>query len=118
MISKTNISRRSFLSKATLTAAATSTLPYWYQEELLASPQAPAASSANSKPNVALVGCGGMGRYDARLASKFGNVVALCDLDEQRLSEAQSKDFPKAKLYHDFRKVVEQDSSMQSFVER
>ena len=110
MISKLNISRRSFLRKAILTATATSTLPHWYQEELLAAPQSPAAASPNSKPNVALVGCGGMGRYDARLASKFGNIVALCDLDEQRLSEAQTKDFPKATLFHDFRKVMEQDS--------
>ncbi|MBT5926857.1 MAG: Gfo/Idh/MocA family oxidoreductase [Verrucomicrobia bacterium] len=110
MKSSFNISRRSFLRKATLTAAATSALPNWYSEELLAMPQAPAATSANTKPNVALVGCGGMGRHDARLASKFGNIVALCDLDEQRLTEAQTKDFPKAKLYHDFRKVVELDS--------
>ena len=105
-----NISRRSFLKKTTMTAVTTAALPHWYREELLASPQAPAATSPNSRPNVALVGCGGMGRYDARLASKFGNIVALCDVDEDRLADTKNKDFPKAKLYHDFRKVVEQDS--------
>ncbi|MDB4610213.1 Gfo/Idh/MocA family oxidoreductase [bacterium] len=110
MISNLNISRRSFLRKAILTATATSTLPHWYQEELLAAPQTSSTASANGKPNVALIGCGGMGRYDARLASKFGNIVALCDLDQQRLSETRTKDFPKATLYDDFRKVVELDS--------
>ena len=64
MISNLSISRRSFLRKAILTVTATSTLPHWYQEELSAMPQASSTASAIGKPNVALIGCGGMGRYD------------------------------------------------------
>ncbi len=64
--------------------------------------------SPNDQPAIALVGCGGMGRGDAKNASRFGRVVALCDVDEARIAEAK-KLFPDATAYKDFRKVMERD---------
>ncbi len=48
-----------------------------------------------------------MGRGDARNAKRFGRIVALCDVDANHLSAAQ-KDFPDARGYADFRKLLEQ----------
>jgi len=97
-------SRRSFLQNA----AAAATLPAWFLEAERAQAVQPPANSPNEKPNIALVGCGGMGTADISLAAKFGNVVALCDLDESH-SGKLAKTYPNAKIYHDFRKLLERN---------
>src|SRR5688572_14844136 len=82
------ISRRSFLRSCTATAAATG-LPLWFiQRELARAAEQPGASvpSPNDRPGIALVGCGGMGAGDLQAASRFGNVVALCDVKENQTS--------------------------------
>jgi len=57
---------------------------------------------------MALVGCGGMGRGDAKSASRFGRIVALCDVDDGQLAQAK-KQWPDAATFKDFRKVMERD---------
>src|SRR3954470_22626917 len=50
---------------------------------------APASTSANSKINLAVVGCGGQGRGDMKgLISNGARLVALCDTDEKMIDEA------------------------------
>ncbi len=93
--------RRSFLKTAAAVAAATS-LPRWYLEEL----SAPIARAADDQPAIALIGCGGMGRGDAKNASRFGRVVAVCDVDDKQIAEAK-KQWPDAEAYKDFRKVMD-----------
>ncbi len=65
------------------------------------------AQSPNEKLNLALVGVGGRGRAHLKDAMEFGNVVALCDIDEQNLAAA-AKHEAKAKKYVDFRSMLEQ----------
>src|SRR5439155_16503745 len=55
---------------------------------------------------IGLIGCGGMGRNDAKLASRFGRVVAVCDVDESHIAEAK-KQWPDAKPFKDFRKLAQ-----------
>ena len=98
-----NTNRRSFLQTAAAAAAATS-LPNWYLNELAQS--AAAATVWDEKPAIALIGCGGMGKGDARNASRFGRIVALCDVDDSQLAEAK-KLWPDAETYKDFRKVMD-----------
>ena len=62
----------------------------------------------NDKPGVALIGCGGRGRGVAREAAALGQMLAVCDLDDANLAQAQ-KAWPEAKLYKDFRKLLERD---------
>ncbi|MBC7816656.1 MAG: Gfo/Idh/MocA family oxidoreductase [Planctomycetaceae bacterium] len=95
--------RRSFLRTAAATVAATS-LPRWFLEEVAQA--APAASAADEQPAVALVGCGGMGRGDAKNASRFGRIVAVCDVDDKQLGEVK-KLWPDAETYKDFRRVMD-----------
>ena len=68
--------------------------------------EAKGPTSKNDTPGIALVGCGGMGRGDAKNAERFGRIVALCDVDENQLAAA-GKTWPKAATLHDFRKVMD-----------
>ena len=107
-----NISRRSFLKTCAGTAAATG-LPAWFiQRELLGDSTRPKPLGPNDRPGIALVGCGGMGRGDAKNASRFGEIIALCDVDEKHVNQAGEqfgKDGKVPAKYNDFRKVMERD---------
>ncbi len=98
-------SRRRFLHSSVVFAGAAS-LPQWFLAQAADAPRSRVPLSPNDRPAVALIGCGGMGRADAKNASRFGDIVALCDVDEARLDEAQ-KQFPGAKRYQDFRDCVQ-----------
>ncbi|HZL36204.1 MAG TPA: Gfo/Idh/MocA family oxidoreductase [Tepidisphaeraceae bacterium] len=100
-------SRRDLL-KAAGCAAAGAALPAWFVEETLDAAELRPPKSANDKPNIALIGCGGRGRADAHESLPFGNIVAVCDVDEGH-AQGAAVDFPGAKPYHDFRKVLERD---------
>jgi len=63
--------------------------------------------SPNEKLNVAFVGCGGRGVANIEPIAGSENVVALCDVDERRAS-AMFKRFPKARKFHDYRKMLDQ----------
>jgi predicted dehydrogenase len=107
-----NISRRSFLRKCSLTAAATG-LPLWFLErEMDLAASEPKPLSPNDRPGIALVGCGGMGTGDAKNATRFGEIVAVCDVDGNH-AEAAAKTFSKngktPAKYGDFRKLMERD---------
>jgi predicted dehydrogenase len=103
------ISRRGFLKNSAVAAAAGLPAWFWEREQALAAP-APGTASPNGRPGIALVGCGGMGRGDAGNASRFGDVIAVCDVDRSR-AEAAVQQFTKAgkkpAIYSDFRKVME-----------
>jgi predicted dehydrogenase len=61
---------------------------------------------ASEKLNIALIGVGGRGGDNLKSVSGE-NVVALCDVDENRLGEA-AKDHSRAKTYQDFRRMFDE----------
>lgn len=65
------------------------------------------AMGANKSVNIACIGVGGKGQSDMQETSAGQNIVAICDIDEQRLAKA-GEAFPKAKRYTDWRKLLEQ----------
>lgn len=105
-----HISRRSFLTRCSLAAAATG-LPLWFVErQLSAAEVAKTVTSPNERPGVALIGCGGMGMGDAGNAQRFGDIVAVCDVDDEHAENAVkkfSKDGKSPAKYSDFRKLLE-----------
>ncbi|HOW66761.1 MAG TPA: Gfo/Idh/MocA family oxidoreductase [Candidatus Paceibacterota bacterium] len=114
MFKSFQISRRSFVQRCTLTAAATG-LPLWFIERDFAEAADQSAArlpSPNDRPNIALIGCGGMGTGDGQNATRFGNLVAVCDVDENHLNSAAkrlSRNTSEPAKYTDFRKVLERD---------
>jgi len=108
MKTKSHISsRRSFLKNVEAVTAA-STLPRWFMDECTAQQSSKTAEilPPSEKVNLALIGCGGQGRGDARNAQSYGQIVAVCDVDAAHLAAAQ-KDFPGAEGYADFRRLLE-----------
>lgn len=86
-------------------------LPLWFIErQQLEAQDAPKLPTPNDRPGIALVGCGGMGRADAKNASHFGDIIAVCDVDATHAAAA-AKMFTVAgkapAIYSDFRKVME-----------
>src|SRR5688572_37832 len=62
------------------------------------------AYGANDKLRVAGIGIGGKGGSDIEQAGKLMEVVALCDIDGQRLDK-QGAAWPSAKKFFDYRKL-------------
>lgn len=69
------------------------------------------AADEKDKPKIALIGCGGMGKGDLKNASKYGTVVAVCDVDASHAAEA-AKPYDGAKVYGDFRKLLDQQKDL------
>jgi predicted dehydrogenase len=63
------------------------------------------ASSPNDRLNLAIIGCGGQGAENLKQVSAQ-NIIALCDVDEERGAEA-FKQFPRAKGFRDYRKLLD-----------
>jgi predicted dehydrogenase len=99
-----HFSRREIL-KASAAGFALAGLPRWYGEEVLAQDEPAKSKSPNERPGVLLIGCGGMGRADAGLAQRFGNIVAVCDVDSKHAGQAKEQ-FKAETAYSDFRKAL------------
>jgi predicted dehydrogenase len=60
--------------------------------------------------NLAGIGAGGMGGGDIATLAKLGaNVIALCDVDDERAAGSY-KAFPKARRYKDFREMLDKEA--------
>ncbi len=94
----TRFTRRRFLRYSALITGATA----------LSGPYLLRGQNLNSKINVACIGVGGKGSSDTEsAANNGGNIVALCDVDENTLN-GKAKKYPQAKLYRDFRKMLQE----------
>jgi predicted dehydrogenase len=64
-----------------------------------------ASASANEKLNIGIIGTSG--RALSNIEGVEGeNIVAVCDIDDRLLAEASSR-FPRAKTFHDFRRMID-----------
>lgn len=63
---------------------------------------------------LAAIGAGGKGRSDILNASVKGReqVAALCDVDFSGSAAASIENFPKAKIYHDYREMLDKEKSI------
>lgn len=104
---KNQSSRRDFLKKSSAGAAAAAFVPY-----VAGSTDALANQSANERPQIGCIGVGSMGTGDARDHARFGDIVAVCDVDSRRSEAAKNDDKigkGKADAYSDYRRVLERD---------
>ena len=63
--------------------------------------------SAIERIRFGCIGVGGKGSSDSKDASRNGDVVAICDIDDNTLGKA-GETFAGAKKYSDFRKLLEE----------
>ena len=66
------------------------------------------SKSPNERIRFACIGVGGKGSSDSAEAKKSGDVVAICDIDDNTLAKAAEKSFPSAAKYNDFRKMLDE----------
>ena len=95
-----SISRRKFLTQASLAAAAFTIVP----RHVLGGKGYKAPSDTL---NIACIGVGGKGYSDLHAVASE-NIVALCDVDEERAAKA-FEEFPKPKKYYDFRRMLDKE---------
>src|SRR6266508_5543922 len=94
------LTRRDLLQRASLASGLAALGGVWTDVARAAS------KSPNEKLNVACIGCGGMGAGDAeKMAGE--NIVALCDVDDERAAETFGKN-PQAKKFKDYRKMLDE----------
>ena len=98
-IMSTRIHRRKFLGCAATGAAGLT---------ILRNSASVWGAPANTKLNIAMIGVGGRGRELLGGFVQAGNVVAMCDVNDQRAAKAYES-VPAAKKFHDFRRDVRQD---------
>lgn len=98
-LDENRLSRRRFLSHATLSTASFLVLPG-------AVLGLRGATSPNEKLNLAGIGIGGQGAHDlANLESE--NIVALCDVDDNYAAPIFKK-YPKARRFKDYRRMLDE----------
>lgn len=74
----------------------------------------PGYTAPSDRLNIAAIGAGGKGRSDIRNASVKGRerVAALCDVDFSGSAAQSVEAFPKAKLYHDYREMLDKEKDI------
>ncbi|MEZ6063609.1 MAG: Gfo/Idh/MocA family oxidoreductase [Planctomycetaceae bacterium] len=76
-------SRRQFLNTTSVAAAATA-LGAWTGVSGTVQPPSP-----NSRPKIAVIGCGGQGTGDGHRALDFADIAAVCDVDSDHAERAK-----------------------------
>jgi predicted dehydrogenase len=105
MAGRMRSTRRGFIGTSAAAGAAASTVPYfaWTQPAF-------ANQSANDRPVIGCIGTGSMGMGDAKQHARFGDIVAVCDVDSRHADRAKNDGGVgkgKADVYKDYRKVLE-----------
>jgi predicted dehydrogenase len=98
------LTRRDFLQKSVVGAAASVTAFTIVPRRVLGGPR---ESAPSERLNIAGIGVGGRGYQDIKDVSSE-NIVALCDVDEKRAGRTFDE-FPNTKKYHDFRKMLDRE---------
>ena len=97
------LSRRRFVQGLCITGVGLS-MPYWIRPRRATAGE----GSANDRPGVGVIGLGWRGNDIAAQVRRFGDVVALADVDRKHLEAANQKHAQgKAALYEDYRKLLE-----------
>ena len=104
---KKNSNRRRFIKQSAATAVATSATAYFPWSE-----KAFANESKNDRPVIGGIGLGGMGSGDCRGHARFGDIVAVADVDQKHADRAKADERigkGKADSYSDYRKILERN---------
>jgi predicted dehydrogenase len=103
MQNKSNLSRRNFIKNASVAAAAFTIVPRFVLG-------GKGYRAPSDMLQVAGIGAGGKGESDIAAFAKSGkaNIAFLCDVDERRAAKSVAA-FPKAKVYKDYREMLDKE---------
>lgn len=98
-------SRRAFLATSTAAGAGACGVPSfaWTQPAF-------ANAAATDRPRIGCIGLGSMGTGDAQDHARFGDIIAVCDVDSRHAERARNDEKigkGKADAYGDYRRVLE-----------
>jgi predicted dehydrogenase len=94
--------RRAFV-QTSAGALALAANPFW------STLRAQGDESKNNRPLVGAIGTGGQGSGIARRASKYGDVVAVCDVQRQHAERIKNEHFKDAEIFEDYRKLLDRN---------
>jgi len=101
----TPTTRRTFLTTSAAATAAGLAAPYFFSTERVAADE---AKAKNDRLRFGCIGNGGMGHGDAGAARRYGDIVAVCDVDRGHAESVRQKfSGGKAEVYEDYRKLLD-----------
>ena len=107
MSGQAGASRRQFLGSSGVGAAA---VAGGFVPAFAWTSKAFANAAANDRPRIGCIGTGSMGTGDAHQHAGFGDILAVCDVDDRHSSRAREDGMigkGKADAYRDYRKVLD-----------
>ncbi len=102
-MSKLHATRREFL-RSTAALATASTAPFWFADARVRAAETP---SKQDRRRVGAIGVGGRGTYVTQWAAKFGDIVAVCDVDLAHAESAKAAFQGKPEVYQDYRRLLD-----------
>lgn len=108
------MNRRRFLQ----TAATRTTALAWLTDTTVRAAQRPrkdaepktGVTSPNERVRMGCIGNGNMGRGDASSAKRYGDIIAVCDVDRSHAEALNAKTAGgKAEIYEDYRRLLERN---------
>ena len=100
-MSSSRFNRREFVRNTVGVAAAGAITPYIFTS---------ARAAEESKNDRHVIGCIGVGdrwKHVGAEAMKYGDVVAVCDVDKDHLEAGNQKVGGKAEMFEDYRKILD-----------
>ena len=103
-MTKPTHNRREFLQTSAAVAAA-AVVPYWLTSRTGAQDAEP--KSKNDRHVIGCIGTGGRWNAVGPAAAKFGDIVALCDVDRNHVERANKRIGGNAELFEDYRRLLD-----------
>ena len=96
--------RRHFLQTTATGVVGGGILPYWLSGAMV---KAEPSQAKNDRPHIGAIGVGGRGSAVLAQAARFGEVVAICDVDRTHAERARQAHGGQATIDDDYRRLLE-----------
>jgi predicted dehydrogenase len=105
---KSGLSRRRFVQTTAGLISASALGPQWFTLPV-ANADEGEPTSKNDRLRFGAIGTGPQGMGITGRAQRFGDIVAVCDVDRTRAEEAKEKFGGQAEIYEDYRKLLDRN---------
>ena len=105
-MTRSSQSRRQFLKTSAAVAAGSAVTPYWFAQ----SSAGEKYQTPGDRPILGAIGVGGRGTGIANQAKRFGDMVAVCDVDTRHAERGKaSLSDGKAEIYSDYQALLDRN---------